>query len=92
MSWSVSTTGKPGDVKTELARQFAFPLADPPAGLADDGERETVKRISETIAQCLDTFDQEKTVTVSANGHMGFANWDTKAGAYQQVSISIQPG
>ena len=92
MSWSVNATGKILDVQAELAKQFAYPLADKPAGLADDGERETVHRIHVMISQCLDTFGPEKTVTVSAYGHMGFENYDTKAGAYQEVTISIKPG
>ena len=92
MSWGVSASGKPEEVKAELERQFAYPLADGSAGLADAGEKETVRRIAETIAQCLGTFDPEKTVMVGANGHMGFKNWDTKAGAYQSVGLSITPG
>ncbi len=92
MSWSVSGVGKPADVIKDLAKQFDGPLAPKPAGLADDGERETVARIRDTISQCLETFDPEKIVGVTANGYMGFANWDTKAGAYQTVAISIQPG
>jgi hypothetical protein len=91
MSWSVNTSGKPADVKAELGRQFSYPLAEAPAGLADAGERETVRRIFETITQCLETFDAEKVVSVSASGHMGFEVWDTKAGAYQEVSVSIKP-
>ena len=90
MSWSVSASGKPEDVKAELSRQFTAPLADKPAGLTDDGERETVRRISETITQCLETFDPEKTVTVSAYGHMGWENYDTKSGASQNVNLSIK--
>lgn len=90
MSWSVSATGKPAEVKAELHRQLASgPLAEKPAGLSDDGERETVRRIGETISQCVETFDPDKGVSVSANGHMGFQNYDTKAGAYQNVSLSI---
>ena len=91
MSWSVNASGKPSDVKAELDTQFAHPLADAPAGLSDEGERETVRRIRETITQCLETFDPEKAVAVSAYGHMGFASWDTKAGAYQEVSLTIRP-
>jgi hypothetical protein len=91
MSWSVNAKGKPADVKAELARQFTFPLADKPAGLSDDGERETVRRVSGTIAQCLETFDPEGTVTVIAGGHMGYRDWSTKAGAFQNVTLSITP-
>ncbi len=92
MSWSVSAKGTVAEVKTELDRQFAYPLASGAAGgLADDGERETVRLVRDTITQCLETFDPEKKVAVSANGHMGFDNWDTKAGRNQTVSVSIQP-
>jgi hypothetical protein len=91
MSWSVSASGKIVDVKAELERQFAYPLADSSAGLADEGEKETVRLVAKTITQCLDTFDPEKTVAVTANGHMGFTeDWNTKAGAYQNVSVSIK--
>jgi hypothetical protein len=91
MSWGVNASGKAPEVKAELERLFSYPLADKPAGLDDDGERETVRRIAETIGQCLDTFAPEKNVSVSANGHIGFANHYTKAGAYQTVSVSINP-
>lgn len=91
MSWSVNATGSITEVKTELERQFKQPLAEKPAGLADDGERETVRKIQDTIGQCLDTFDPEKQVFVSAAGHMGFADWQNKAGAYQTVSLTIKP-
>jgi hypothetical protein len=91
MSWSVNAKGTPDEVQAELTRQFSSPLAEPPAGLSDEGERETVRRVAATISQCLETFDQTKTVSVSANGHMAFDAWDTKAGAVQTVSVSIQP-
>ena len=90
MSWSVNATGKPAKVKEELDRQFLGPLADKPAGLSDDGERETVRRISATINQILETFDPERSLSVSANGHMGFENYATKAGAYQNVGLTIR--
>ena len=90
MSWSVSASGNPEEVKTELARQFAGPLAEKPAGITDDGERETIKRISETIAQILETFAPERTVKVVAYGSMAFDNWDTKTGARQTVNLSVQ--
>lgn len=91
MSWSVSAKGTVADVEADLDRQFSYPLAEPPAGLSDEGERETVRRFRETIAQCLETFDPKKLVSVSANGHMSFDNWDTKTGASQTVNVSIQP-
>ena len=90
MSWSVSATGKIGEVRENLKKQFAYPLAEAPAGLADEGEKETVRKVSAMIDQCLGTFDPERKVVVSAFGHMGFSNWDTKAGPYQDVTVSIQ--
>jgi hypothetical protein len=91
MSWSVSAKGPIAEVKTEIERQFEFPLAQPPAGLTDEGERDTVRLIRDMISQCLGTFATEKIVSVSANGHMGFDSWDKKTGASQTVSVSIQP-
>ena len=91
MSWSVSATGKPAEVKAELEHQFSYPLADAPAGLSDEGEKETVRRTADMVGQCLSTFDPEKPVRVTASGHMGFNNWDTKEGAYQSVNVSISP-
>jgi hypothetical protein len=91
MSWSVSAKGTPSEVVAELNRQFLAPLADPPAGLSDEGERLTVCKVLDTIRQCLGTFDAAKVVSVSANGHMAYDAWDTKAGAVQTVSMSIQP-
>jgi hypothetical protein len=90
MSWSVSAKGTPSEVKAQLDQQFSYPLADV-HGLADEGERETVRRVQDTIGQCLGTFDPAKVVSVSANGHMGFDSWETKAGIVQTVSVSIQP-
>jgi hypothetical protein len=91
MSWSVSASGTPAEVRGRLSEQFKGPLAEKPAGLNDDGERETVRLIAETIEQCLGTFDPQKTVSVSASGHMGSEGYTTKAGAYQNVSLSITP-
>ena len=91
MSWSVSAFGTPAELRGILSEQFKGPLAEKPAGLSDDGERETVRRIHETIEQALATFGPDHKLTVSANGSMGFDNWDTKAGAYQNLSLTIKP-
>ena len=91
MSWSVSAKGKIADVKSGLDGQFQAPLAEKPGGLTDDGERETVQRVRDTIFRCLDTFDPEKIVMVIAHGHMAFDAWDTKTGPEQTVFVSIQP-
>jgi hypothetical protein len=91
MSWSVSASGSPAEAKEQLLKQFEYPLADGKAGLADDGEKETVRKVSALIDQCLDTFGPRKSVTVTASGHMGFDDWDSKEGAHQYVSISITP-
>jgi hypothetical protein len=90
MSWSVNASGKVEDVVEDLAKQFSMPLAEPPAGLADEGERETVKLVSDVVEQCLGTFSADRLVKVSANGHMGYNNWDTKDSAYQEVRFSIE--
>lgn len=90
MRWSVSAAGKPAEVKEMLAGQLKWPL-DEVNGVSDPGERETVRRVSETISQVLDTFDPEQRVRVNASGHMGFLNWDTKTGAYQNVNVAITP-
>jgi hypothetical protein len=79
MSWSVNESGKIADVRRKLSEQFKGPLAEKPAGLADDGERKTVEMIQDLIDQCLSTFGVDKNVNVSAFGHMGF------------VKVSIEP-
>ena len=91
MSWSVSGAGTPAEVRGQLSEQFNGPLAEKPAGLSDDGERESVQKVSELIEQVLATFDAEGKVSVSANGHMGFGDWDKKTGCYQSVNITITP-
>jgi hypothetical protein len=92
MSWSVSASGTPDDVMTEIHRQLkAGPLAHKPAGLSDDGERETVRHISETINQCLETFDPEQSVSVAAHGNIAFDNSHSKTGARQTVALTITP-
>lgn len=78
MSWSVSATGTPAEVIGQLSEQFKGPLADKPAGLHDDGERETVQKVHELAEQILATFGADKKVTVTANGHISFDSWDTK--------------
>ncbi len=91
MSWSVGTTAKPQEAVHELDRQFGGPLAEKPAGLTDEGERETVRCVQTLLRQCLSTFGPDKVVAVSAYGHMGFGDWATKQDAYQEVTISIKP-
>lgn len=49
MSWSVSASGKPSEVRGQLSEQFKGPLAEKPAGLSDDGERETVQKVHELL-------------------------------------------
>lgn len=91
MSWSVTASGRPSEVRGMLSEQWKGPLADKPAGLSDDGERETVRLLSEAIEQCVSTFGEGRRVYVSAAGHMGFSDWDTKEGAYQEVHLDITP-
>jgi hypothetical protein len=91
MSWSVSYSGTPEAVRGALSEQFKGPLAEKPAGLSDDGERQTVQLVHELLEQILSTFSADKGVTVSASGHMGFDDWSNKSGSYQYVSIKIQP-
>lgn len=89
MSWNVSSSGTPAEVRGRLSEQFKGPLAEKPAGLSDDGERQSVQLVSELIEQILSTIDPERPVTVSAHGHMGFVDLDTKTGAFQNVSMSV---
>jgi hypothetical protein len=91
MSWSVSGSGIPAEVRGQLSEQFKGPLAEKPAGLSDDGERETVKLVHELAEQILSTFAEDKSVSISAVGHMGFSDWDKKTGAYQSVSFVVKP-
>lgn len=91
MSWSVNAKGTPEEARKQLDVGFAYPLADSPQGLSDEGERETVRRVRETIDQCLETFAPEKVVIVSAFGHVGFDDFDTKSGRTQNVSVTIKP-
>lgn len=91
MSWSVSASGTPAEVRGQLSEQFQIPLSEKPSGLADDGERETVQKISELLEQITTTFHDDATLAISANGHMGFTNWDTRSGSYQSVSITVTP-
>jgi hypothetical protein len=91
MSWSVNASGKPAEVRGQLSEQFKYPLAEAPAGLSDEGERVTVQQVSDLLEQILSTFDPEKEVSISANGHMGFADWDAKTGCYQNVTINVAP-
>jgi hypothetical protein len=91
MSWSVDVVGVVSDVKVELTKEFVYLLAAPPGGLADDGERETVKLISEMLQQALNTFDDGRRVQVVALGHYSCGNPQTKTGTYQSFSIIVNP-
>jgi hypothetical protein len=90
MSWSVSASGKPREVRGQLSEQFKGPLAEKPAGLSDDGERQTVRQVADLLEQITTTFDPEGKLNVSASGHMGFADWEKKTGCYQSVNISVR--
>lgn len=91
MSWSVSASGTSAEARGQLSQQFKGPLAEAPSGLSDDGERETVQQVSDLLEQILATFDPNKRVTITASGHMGFSDWDKKAGCYQSVNITVAP-
>lgn len=89
MSWSINASGKVDDVVESIVEQFAMPLAEPPAGLTDEGERETVKMVSDLVDQCLGTFGKDRLVRVSASGHLGYNDWEKKDSAYQEVRVEI---
>jgi hypothetical protein len=91
MSWSVSASGTPSEVRGQLSEQFKGPLAAKPAGLSDDGERQSVRQVADLLEQISTTFDPEGRLNVSASGHMGFADWDKKTGGYQSVNLTITP-
>ena len=91
MSWSVNGFGTPAEVRGQLSEQFKGPLAEVPAGLSDPGERETVQRISDLCEQILSTFGPESKVAISANGHIGWADYDKKTGGYQTVNLTVMP-
>jgi nucleoid DNA-binding protein len=91
MSWSVNAKGRVSEVKVELLKEFIYPLAAPPGGLTDEGERETVKLISEMLQQCLNSMDEGRQVQIIASGHFSCDNQETRAGAYQSIEIKINP-
>ena len=91
MSWSVNGSGTPAEVRGQLSEQFKYPLAESPAGLNDEGEKQTVQQVFDLCEQILSTFDPERKVAISASGHMGFSDWENKKGAYQFVSITVTP-
>lgn len=88
MSWSVSASGTPAEVRGTLSEQFKYPLAEGSAGLSDAGERQTVQQTFDLIEQILSTFGIEKTLAVSAYGSMGGSGTDS---ANQTVSITVTP-
>lgn len=87
MSWSVASKGTPAEVRGQLSTQFKSPLASKPAGLTDDGERQTVQLVSELLEQILSTIDPAKSVNVSAYGSMGYSDYTSKKGPYQEVTV-----
>lgn len=91
MSWSVNGSGTPAEVRGQISEQFKHPLAEAPAGLSDEGERQTVQQVADLCEQILSTVDPNNQVSVSAHGHMGFSDWGTKEGCYQSVNIAVTP-
>jgi hypothetical protein len=88
MSWSVTASGKPVDVKRILDEQFLYPLHN----LEDEGEKETVRRTQRTIGQVIDTFDPDVEVSVTAHGHMSFTGPSgVRASVSQTVQLNIAP-
>ena len=81
----------PSEVRGQLSEQFKGHLAEKPAGLSDDGERETVQKVAELLEQISTTFDPEGQFTVSAHGSMGFKDWAKKTGCHQSVNIAVAP-
>ena len=91
MSWSVSSSGTPAEVRRVLSEQFKGPLAEPPGGLSDNGERVTVAHVVDLCEQVLVTFDPAIGIIIKASGHMRFDDYVNKTGCRQQVDISITP-
>ena len=91
MSWSVTGSGTPAEVRGQLSEQFKYPLAEKPSGIDDDGERETVKLVSELCEQILSKCDPNNHVGVAALGHMVYADWENKTGCYMSVSLTVTP-
>ena len=92
MSWSVSVSGTPAEVREQLARQVEALLAAPPAGLAGDAERATVKKVNELAGEVLDALDPERTLTIVASGFSTYGDPETKRGAFQSIDITVRPG
>ena len=86
MSWSVSAEGKSADVAESLSKRFEEFV------FQDDGECGTVRLVGQTIKQCLGTFGPDRNVKVTAYGHMGYSNWDTKKNPGQNVHLKIEGG
>jgi hypothetical protein len=83
MSWSVNGTGPVQAVAAQIEKQISS------IALSDVGEMETVKLVGGLLKQALGTFDPEKIVSVQAAGSMGYKDWVTKSGAYQQFDIKV---
>jgi hypothetical protein len=89
MSWSAYASGKPSEVRGQLSEQFKAPLAEKPAGLFDEGERQTVRLIADLLEQISTTIDSEGTMDVKAFGHMGSMGNEDRSGCYQVVNIVV---
>lgn len=89
MSWSAYASGKPAEVRGQLSEQFKGPLAEKPAGLFDDGERQTVQLIANLLEQISATIDPKGTMDVKAFGHMGSFGNEDRSGCYQSVNIVV---
>lgn len=84
MSWSVSGSGTPSEVRGQLSAQFKSPLADGTAGLANADEKQTVQMVFDLCEYILTTFDPIGKVQITASGHM-------VVGSYQEVSLKVTP-
>lgn len=85
MSWSVSSIGKAGAVRKEIAGQFdrQSACAEP-----EESVRQAAKQL---IDASLAGQDENTAVRVSASGSQSFKDWSAKTGVSNQLTISIDP-
>jgi len=84
MSWSVAAIGKDSAVRASITEQFGRMTCSEP--------EETVRQSAKlAIDAALAAQDPSKAVKVTASGSQGFADYSTKTGVYNMLTIQVEP-
>lgn len=85
MSWGVSAFGRAAAVRTSIVSQFEN------GGKCSEPEESVRQAAKVLIDASLASQDPTSVVSVTANGHQSYKDWNAKTGLTNNLSISIAP-